>query len=284
MLPDNSEHPIAFASRTLTSSENNYALVEREALAIVFPVKKFHQYLYGRAFILVTDHKPLLANWDQRRASPMMGRSSLCLHLPPYKPGGQHCNADALSRLPLPETNSIPLSTVPACLNVGQIQALPLTSEAVQRATCRDPGLSKVLSYTKRGWIPETLKPFYHRRFELTIEGDCLLWGIRVIIPRCLQEDVLQELHRDHPGITRMKAFARSHVWWPGLDRSLEQLANTCHACQAVKQSPPAAPLHPWIWPAKPWQRVHVHGLRRAFQGQDVLSGSGCSLQMARDL
>ena len=58
-LQDGSERPVAFASCTLMKGERNYAQVEKEALALIFGVKRFHQYLYGRRFLLITDHKLL---------------------------------------------------------------------------------------------------------------------------------------------------------------------------------------------------------------------------------
>lgn len=98
------------------------------------------------------------------------------------------------------------------------------------------------------------------------------MWGIRVIIPQSLRNKLLQELHQDHPGVTRMKSVARSYMWWPGLDKELETLAKSCQSCQAVKQAPSAAPLHPWVWPSRPWQRVHLD-FAGPFQGHMFLVG-----------
>ena len=67
-----------------------------------------------------------------------------------------------------------------------------------------------------------------------------------------------EELHRGHPGIVRMKALARSYLWWPGLDKDIEKLAKSCSPCIQVKSDPAPVALHPWIWPTKPWKRIHI--------------------------
>ena len=178
-----------------------------------------------------------------------------------FRPTQSHCNADGLSRLPSKSEKPVEYSSEPSVFNVLQIETLPVTAQSVQQATRKDIILSKVHYYTQKGWpaeIQDSLKPYYTRRNELSVEADCLLWGIRVVIPKALQPAMLQELHRDHPGISRMKSLARSHFWWPGLDSDLEHLTKSCQACQAVKQAPPVAALHPWTWPSKPWERVHI--------------------------
>ena len=282
VLPDGSERPVAFASRTLTSSERNYAQVEKEALSLIFGVKHFHTYLYGRSFTLITDHKPLTAILGPKKGIPPLAAARLqrwAWILSAYKYEiefrltGDHGNADGLSRLPISGVKPLDKSSDPKVFNIAQMEALPVNVRQLRAATGSDPILSKVLRYTKGNWpkqIPRCLQPFFDRRFELTVEEGCLLWGYRVIVPKCLREKLLQELHKDHPGVIRMKSVAQSFIWWPGLDKEIEHLAKACQSCQAVKQAPPVAPLHPWVWPSKPWQRVHLD-FAGPFQGSMFL-------------
>ena len=90
------------------------------------------------------------------------------------------------------------------------------------------------------------------------MEGDCLLLGTRVMIPPSLREKVLQELHEGHQGISKMKALSHSYVWWPIIDRDLVLLVKSCEPCIEVKSVPPSLDLQPWMWPSKPWKRIHV--------------------------
>ena len=108
VMEDGQERPIAYASRTLSSSEKNYAQIKREA-SIILGVKKFHQYLYGRKFTLVTDHQPLLTILGPKTAIPplavaRMQRWAIVLsaydYQIEYRSSAKHSNCDALSRLP----------------------------------------------------------------------------------------------------------------------------------------------------------------------------------------
>ena len=78
------------------------------------------------------------------------------------------------------------------------------------------------------------------------------------MVPSKLRQKILNELHQGHSGIVRMKALARSQVWWPGLDEDITKMVKGCVECQSVKHLPAKAPLHPWAWPTSPWERIHV--------------------------
>ena len=76
-MDDGSEHPIAYASRTLSNTDRNYSNLEREALALVFGVKNFHQYIYGRHFSLTTDHEPLESFFNEKKATQPMAAARI---------------------------------------------------------------------------------------------------------------------------------------------------------------------------------------------------------------
>ena len=225
-FPNGDERPIAHASRSLNSSERNYSQIEMEGLAVIFGVTKYYMYLFGHKFTLCTDHKPLLKIFAPDSATPVLAaarlqRWSLLLSSYHYeielKPSAEVASANALSRLPLKYHSDASVEDKVFHVAAQQLSRHPVSASEIARAMSRHPTMAKTLSLTQDGWpvnfcaAPE-LKPYFTRKHELTVEQGCLMWGLRTIIPPTLQESVLGELHRAHPGIARMKATARSHV------------------------------------------------------------------------
>lgn len=108
-------HPIAYASRSLSKTEQKWAQIEKELLAVVFSCQRFHQFLYGRVFVVESDHKPLevLIKRDMDDVSARLQRLFMYLLKYPglviiFKPGKDMLIADCLSRAQLPEVSEIP--------------------------------------------------------------------------------------------------------------------------------------------------------------------------------
>ena len=76
-MENGEERPIAYASRSLTPAERNYAQLGKEALGIIFGVRKIHKYLYGRKFTLVTNHKPLTTILSPKKGVPTLAALKL---------------------------------------------------------------------------------------------------------------------------------------------------------------------------------------------------------------
>ncbi|XP_039520330.1 uncharacterized protein K02A2.6-like [Pimephales promelas] len=265
IMPNGQERLIAFASRSLSKAEANYAQIEREALSIVFGVRKFYQYVFGRKFTLLTDHRPLTAIFGPHHGIPSLAASrmqrwalllSAHTYVIKYRKAELHGNADGLSRLPL--SNEAQVAEI---FYFSQVERAPVTAVQVRKSTRNDPVLSKVMDIvmTGKGETDDLeLKPYVSRRHELSVQSGCLLWGRRVIIPSALRKQVLKQLHVGHCGMVRMKEIARSYFWWPGVDGQIEEKARTCTSCQRIHNVPQLAPLHAWEYPEKPWQRIHV--------------------------
>lgn len=83
------------------------------------------------------------------------------------------------------------------------------------------------------------------------------------MIPRKFQENLYQEnlldkLHENHPGIVKMKVVARVLMWWLNIDSDIEGKVKNCAPCQQNRRPMAKAPPNPWRWPSKPWQRIHI--------------------------
>ncbi|KAL3988098.1 5-hydroxytryptamine receptor 3 [Sarotherodon galilaeus] len=217
-MEDGSERPLGFMSRTLSPAEKKYSQLDKKGLAVIFGIKKFNKYLYGRVFTIYTDHKPLISLFNEKKPIPQMGsprvqRWAVTLSTYEYniryKPGKHHENADALSQM----AEQVLMMDVLDDTLVDTAQIKPQTDAC--------------------------LKPYRQRKLELSVRDGCVLWGARVIIPTKGRDKILKLLHQTHTGMSKMKGLARSYA---------------CEECQKHYKSP----LHPWEWPESPWSRIHV--------------------------
>ena len=271
IMEDGEEKPIAYHSRRLSPAEKNYAQIDKEGLAVIVGLAKFHKYLWGRPFLIVTDHRPLLGLFGKKRAvsqtlSSRMQRWALTLAAYEYqiihRPGLCIPQADALSRLPVASAPTRVPAPADTIMTMQYMDLSPVTASDIRRETARDPVLSQVFLRTRDGFQRhednEQLKPYIQRKDELSIHDGCLIWGIRVIVPSRFRHVLLDELHSAHSGIVRMKAFGRSWMWWPGIDLDIEQRVNSCDTCRRSRPKPAEAPLQPWSFPERPWSRLHI--------------------------
>ena len=275
VMPDGAERPVMYASRTLTQTERKYAQVEREAAAVSYGVNRFHRFLYGRPFTLVVDNRALSRILSPDRNLPSLAAARLqryALQLAAYsytvelRRSEEMHVADSLSRLAVPcsssEQREIDGEEAAGTYLMYLDGVTPaLTAAALVTATRRDPVLAKVLTFVRCGWpgeVEPALTAFKRRRDELSTDGECLVWGGRIVIPQRLRAGVLRELHEGHLGASKMKNLARRYVWWPGLDAELEGLARDCEFCGEKRGAPPRSELHPWEPAGGPWERLHV--------------------------
>ena len=178
-----------------------------------------------------------------------------------FRPTHKHGNADAMSRLPVPETTENEQIPTELVLLMETLENSPVTAKDIRDWTAKDPQLSRVYNYVQSGWaeqIEPELKIFHSMRDELSTLNGCILRGSRVVVPPPGRSLVLSDFHEGHPGMSRMKSLMRLYVWWPNLDAQIEELVKSCNECQQMQLTPVKAPLQLWTWPSTPWSRLHL--------------------------
>ena len=206
---------IAFASKKLSQAEINYSQIDKEALAIIFGVKKFKDFLLGTRFVINTDHKPLMHLFNPDKNIPTHTNARIqrwALFLSAFQFDINHVFgknnqvADALSRLPL-DSDSEYCNTPGEFVNlIDMISDTPIDFDYVKKCSINDSELSLVKNYVIMGFPnlkdlkPEIL-PYFNIKEQLTIYDNVLLYKNRVIVPTMLRKDILKYLHDGHKGI-----------------------------------------------------------------------------------
>lgn len=267
LLQDNK--PVAFASRALTSAEVRYSQIEKELLAIVFAMEKFHEFVYGRKTMVNSDHRPLesILQKDLDKVSARLQRLRLRLLkynvVVTYVPGSQVVVADALSRAFL--SDEVPdLSYQSITVHAAKTLAVsPQKAEWLATETSADPVLSKVKRMVEEDSWPATahsLEPgvskFFAQRADLTITDNMIFFKNRLVIPASARHFFLEKLHEGHLGTEKTKRTARETVFWHGMSIEIEEYIRTCEVCQKFARNNAKQPLMPYPIPLYPWQHL----------------------------
>jgi hypothetical protein len=267
--------PVAFGSKALTHAEYAYAQIEKELLAIVFAIKKFHTYVYGRSDVTVeTDHLPLVRIFEKPLHMVPLRLQKMRMRLQGHdfkivaKKGTEIPVADALSRAYLKdegpnltdEENHIFTVSATELQSVQQIS--PPRLKEIQEETRKDDEIQAVQKVIREGW-PETrrqvepiVRPYFDFLEELWVLDEILYKGERIVIPQKMRGRALNMLHESHQGIVKTKQLARDLVYWPGLNKQVEDLISRCSPCQERRPVQQREPLLPTAIPELPWQHV----------------------------
>jgi len=266
------ERVIAYASRTLQPAEKNYSTTELELLAIVWAVKRFRPYLYGKEFKLITDHKPLIHLNTSMSTSSRLQRWKLALseynYTIEYKKGSENINADALSRIEY-------------AASMEEVENRVSDEEMIKRQA-EDPEVNALRKKVegdggaKKGLIMEGGLLYCLKKFNKPYEKEGTK---RIVIPESMIESVLECCHDSmcgaHLGVRKTICQVAVCFYWPGLKEDVVQWIKSCKVC-AARKAPfrQKAPLHSITHPRRPFDLIgidFVGPLRETDEGNKYL-------------
>lgn len=280
------EQPVAYASRSLTAAEERYAQIEKETLAIVFALERFHQYVYGRKVEVLTDHKPIVAIVKKpfSKCPPRIQRFLLRMQNydinVTFRKGKEQILSDTLSRAT--EQNheekktEIPNMEVEAFVDsvVKMLYASPEKLKEIKEKQVADATLTKLRSQISE-WpenikkVPKEIRQFWTNREDITECDGILLKGNQIIIPDSMKSEMLAVVHQGHLGIELSQNRAKTAIYWPGMLKQIEETVSSCGVCQKHRNAQQRETLQPHEIPDKPWIKVATDLFH--FNGKDFL-------------
>lgn len=268
LLQDN--QPVAYSSASLTSAQIRYSVIEKELMAITTACEHYHYYVYGRQFVVRTDHKPLigLVNKPIDDMSPRL--QSLVLRLMKYDvkleyhPGKTMYVPDALSRLP--RSNRQPLKEN---LEEYKVQTIVVASkqrkEELKEETFNDSEMQQVIFYIRNGWpkklgsISKEAKPYFPYRHELFENNGFLFKNKLLVIPRVLIKAMLERIHDScHQGINSSIRRAQEALFWPNMTNDIKEYVSSCVTCQKYARNNIKEPITSMPLAEYPWERIAI--------------------------
>uniref|UniRef100_A0A674NI52 Gypsy retrotransposon integrase-like protein 1 n=1 Tax=Takifugu rubripes TaxID=31033 RepID=A0A674NI52_TAKRU len=262
--------PIGYASKSLSDSEVNYAQIEKELYAILFGCKRFHQYVYGRHTIVESDHKPLESIMKKLLAAAPPRLQRMILQLQRYdfsivhRPGKDIPVADTLSRKSLSDQDDslregmdMQVHTVYSNLPVSDTKLKEIRAE-----TEKDAQLVLLKETIQSGWpeerpmCPQSIAEYWNHRAELSVMNDIIFKREKIIIPTLLSTEMLSRIHSGHMGMEKCKLRARDILFWPGMNKQIEEMVGKCPTCLIYRPSNTKEPMMSHQIPDRPWQAV----------------------------
>ena len=269
--------PVDFASKALTPAERNYSNIERECLAVIHGIQRFHHYLFGRRFQVVSDHKPLemIFRKPLHAAPPRLQRMILKVQgydfEVTYRPGSKMLLTDTLSRLPnLQKDQMLELDTQVGSIMIEEVNNIhidmlnfsPEKQRQIREETSKDESLRALAQIIYTGWpetrqeLPTRVREYWAYRDELAVESGIIFKGRQVLIPEPLQSSILKQLHAGHQGIEKTRRLARESVYWPKIHQDIEEICKRCTFCQELQPQQPKEPMMMHDKPGKPWAKL----------------------------
>ncbi|CAL8175631.1 unnamed protein product [Prunus armeniaca] len=250
--------PIAFTSKILGPRNQALSTYEREMMAIVHAIKKWHHYLQGRHFIIKTDHHSLKYFLNHKAHTPFQQKWVTKLlgydYEIHYRQGSDNKAADALSRFPISHSSS-----------TDQVQVFAMDNLHI--GTDVSGKKQQVLAVTGPTQSPPTpsLSTTNHL-LKFHIDNGLLKYNSRIVLsPNSIWRTKVFAAHHSvptagHAGLLTTYQRLSWSFYWPDMKHDVQKMVAECHACQQHKYETvtPAGLLQPLPIPDKVWTDISM--------------------------